>query len=154
MYRQISIQDTPIDMSQTEATIRQQDASIGALVSFLGLVREMNDGQQLTAMELEHYPGMTEKALSGIIDQAEARWPLQAVSVIHRIGRLAPADPIVLVSVASAHRHAAFRACEFIMDYLKTRAPFWKKELTHQGEHWVEAKASDQDAEAGWEQSD
>ncbi len=123
---------------------------VGAVVSFVGYVRDFNDGLEVSGMFLEHYPGMTEKALSKIVGEAEQRWPLLKVEVLHRIGALDPGEPIVFVGVASAHRQAAFDACNFIMDYLKTRAPFWKKEQTGAGERWVEGKASDGDAAERW----
>jgi len=127
-------------------------ADIGSVVTFLGLVRDLNNGQSLKSLTLEHYPGMTEKALKSIADEASQRWDLLDVCLIHRFGELKPADRIVFVAVASIHRHDAFRACEFIMDYLKVCAPFWKKESTSDGEHWVEAKDSDVQALDRWEQ--
>ena len=123
---------------------------IGAIVSFIGLVRDLPD-QSLQSMTLEHYPAMTEKALKGIVDNAMQRWDINDVAVIHRVGELKPADRIVLVVTLSAHRQDAFNAAEYIMDYLKTRAPFWKKETTSDGEHWVEAKSIDDDATNRWE---
>ena len=127
---------------------------IGAVASFIGLVRDENNGSAVAAMTLEHYPGMTEKALAGIVAQAEGRWEVIECTVIHRYGELKPADQIVLVAVASGHRGDAFAACEFIMDYLKTRAPFWKKEQTPQGARWVEAHASDDEAAGRWERKE
>ena len=125
----------------------------GAIVSFVGKVRDFNQGEQVKGLALEHYPGMTEKALVDIVNQARARWPLQECTLIHRIGDLLLGDQIVLVAVSSAHREAAFEACHFIMDFLKTRAPFWKKELTAEGiQRWVEAKQSDDAAAARWRQ--
>jgi len=121
-----------------------------AVVGFVGYVRDFNDGREVAGMFLEHYPGMTEKALAKIVVEAEQRWPLLKVEVLHRIGALEPGEPIVFVGVASAHRQAAFDACNFIMDYLKTRAPFWKKENTQEGARWVEGKQSDQDAAGRW----
>ncbi|MBI3376366.1 MAG: molybdopterin synthase catalytic subunit MoaE [Betaproteobacteria bacterium] len=123
---------------------------IGAVASFIGLVRDENDGSAVAAMTLEHYPGMTEKALAGIVAQAESRWEVLGCTVIHRYGELKPADQIVLVVVASGHRGDAFAACEFIMDYLKTQAPFWKKEQTPQGARWVEARGTDDRAAERW----
>jgi molybdopterin synthase catalytic subunit len=123
---------------------------VGGLASFVGLVRDANDGQSIRGMTLEHYPGMTEKALEDICAQAHARWDLIDTVVIHRVGSLVPGDRIVLVGVASAHRGEAFGACEFIMDYLKTRAPFWKREDTTEGSRWVEARASDDAAAGRW----
>ncbi|MGY3903206.1 molybdopterin synthase catalytic subunit MoaE [Aeromonas lusitana] len=125
----------------------------GAIVTFVGKVRDFNQGEQVKGLALEHYPGMTEKALADIVIQARARWPLQECTLIHRIGELLLGDQIVLVAVSSAHRDAAFEACHFIMDFLKTRAPFWKKELTAEGiQRWVEAKESDNAAAARWQQ--
>lgn len=125
----------------------------GAIVTFVGKVRDFNQGEHVKGLALEHYPGMTEKALAAIVQEARARWPLQECTLIHRIGELLLGDQIVLVAVSSAHREAAFEACHFIMDFLKTRAPFWKKELTADGvQRWVEAKASDAAAAARWQQ--
>lgn len=123
----------------------------GAVVTFTGKVRNHNLGDDVAALTLEHYPGMTEKALQEIIDDARQRWPLQRVSVIHRIGELFPGDEIVFVGVTSAHRSSAFAAAEFIMDYLKTRAPFWKRETTEQGDRWVDARNSDHEAAQRWD---
>ncbi|MRI33524.1 molybdopterin synthase catalytic subunit MoaE [Endozoicomonas sp. OPT23] len=122
----------------------------GAVVTFTGLVRDENLGDDVGGLYLEHYPGMTEKALQEIIDEAAARWPLQAIKVIHRVGQLHPGDRIVYVGVASAHRRAAFEICEFVMDYLKTRAPFWKRETTVDGERWVDARESDKQSAERW----
>ncbi len=126
------------------------NVGVGAVVGFVGYVRDFNDGREVAGMFLEHYPGMTEKALAKIEVEAQARWPLLKVEVLHRIGALEPGEPIVFVGVASAHRQAAFEACDFIMDYLKTRAPFWKKESTQEGPRWVEGRQSDQDAAGRW----
>lgn len=126
----------------------------GAVVTFVGKVRDMNQGQAVNGMILEHYPGMTEHALQQIVGQARERWPVLECRVIHRIGRLELGDQIVFVGVASAHREAAFEACHFIMDYLKTRAPFWKKEHTQEGERWVEAKDSDTEAARKWHKAE
>ncbi|MBP8220118.1 MAG: molybdopterin synthase catalytic subunit MoaE [Aeromonadaceae bacterium] len=127
----------------------------GAIVTFVGKVRDFNQGEQVNGLALEHYPGMTEKTLAGIVAQARSRWPLQECTLIHRIGELMLGDQIVLVTVSSAHRDAAFAACHFIMDFLKTRAPFWKKELTATGQpRWVEAKESDDAAAARWQQGE
>ncbi len=125
--------------------------SIGALVSFVGQVRDMNDGDAINTLTLEHYPEMTEKALAAIENEAKTRWDIIDSLIIHRVGTLKPQEQIVLVAVSSAHRGEAFKACEFIMDYLKTSAPFWKKEATSQGERWVEAKLADDAAKKGWE---
>ncbi len=126
---------------------------IGAVVGFVGYVRDFNDGQDVRGMFLEHYPGMTEKALQKIVEEAEQRWPLLRVEIVHRVGQLPPGEPIVFVGTASAHRQAAFDACNFIMDYLKTRAPFWKKEDTPDGARWVEGRSSDQAAQQRWSKS-
>lgn len=146
----VSVQTEDFDIAAETAALSVGRCDVGAIASFLGLVRGEGD---LAAMSLEHYPGMTEKALADIVAQAEARWPLQAVRVIHRIGRMLPGERIVFVGVASRHRGDAFAACEFIMDYLKTRAPFWKKEDTAEGPRWVEGRCSDQDAAARWQKS-
>lgn len=124
--------------------------SVGAITTFTGTVRNLNLGDQVGGLFLEHYPGMTEKALQAIVDEAQQRWTLQAVKLIHRIGQLHPGDQIVFVGVTSAHRKEAFAACEFIMDYVKTRAPFWKKETTPDGDRWVDARDSDQEAAERW----
>jgi len=126
------------------------NVGVGAVVSFVGYVRDFNDGREVAGMFLEHYPGMTEKALAKIVLEAEQRWPLLKVEVLHRIGALQPGEPIVFVGVASAHRQAAFQACDFVMDYLKTRAPFWTKEETGEGPRWVEGRQSDADAAGRW----
>jgi molybdopterin synthase catalytic subunit len=138
------------DPAAATDAVRKANPKVGAVVTFLGLMRDINDGDAVSRMLLEHYPGMTEKALAAIITEARARWDLEDVRVIHRVGEILPEDPIVLVAVASRHRGDAFRACEFIIDYLKTRAPFWKKETTGQGERWVDARTSDGEAEAKW----
>ncbi len=148
----IVVQSDAFDLGAEVDAMRGDRTDIGAIASFVGLARDMNDGSGVAAMTLEHYPGMTEKALARLVDDACARWTLLDVTVIHRVGRLLPGDPIVLVAVASQHRGEAFAACEFIMDYLKTRAPFWKKEETPAGERWVEARASDDAAAARWTQ--
>ncbi|MNN02248.1 Molybdopterin synthase catalytic subunit [compost metagenome] len=127
------------------------NAGIGAVVGFVGYVRDYNDGNAVAAMTLEHYPGMTEKALAGIVEQAKERWPLLGVEIVHRVGHLQPGEPIVFVGTASSHRQAAFDACNFIMDYLKTRAPFWKREDTPDGARWVDGRDSDQAAAQRWE---
>ena len=127
------------------------NAGIGAVVGFVGYMRDYNDGQEVTGMTLEHYPGMTEKALAGIVEQAGQRWPLLGVEIVHRVGHLQPGEPIVFVGTASSHRQAAFDACNFIMDYLKTRAPFWKREDTPEGARWVDGRDSDQSAARRWD---
>ena len=139
----VRVQRQDFDIGAEIAAFRRADPGIGAIASFIGLVRDTNDGAAVAGMTLEHYPGMTEKALAGIVTEAKVRWDITDALVIHRVGELKPLDQIVLVVVAGAHRGAAFAACEFIMDYLKTQAPFWKKEQTAQGARWVEARASD-----------
>lgn len=132
--------------------MRLANPSIGALVSFVGQVRDVNESDTVNTLTLEHYPDMTEKALAAIENEAKTRWDIIDSLIVHRIGTLKPQDQIVLVVVSGAHRSEAFKACEFIMDYLKTSAPFWKKEATNQGEHWVEAKLTDDAARARWKQ--
>lgn len=149
----IRIQENDFDLSAEIGALRKNDPRVGAVVSFLGTVRDMNDGSQVKGMTLEHYPGMTEKALQEILDQAKARWDIYQTLVIHRVGQLLPEDQIVLVAVTSAHRGEAFAACEFIMDYLKTAAPFWKKEDTPEGARWVDARVTDEAAMARWNKS-
>jgi len=149
----IVVQSEAFDLGTEVAAMSRDRTDIGAIASFVGLARDNNDGSGVQAMTLEHYPGMTEKALAALVDEAAARWALLDVTVIHRVGRLLPGDPIVLVAVASRHRGEAFAACEFIMDALKTRAPFWKKEETPDGERWVDARASDDTAAARWDES-
>ena len=146
----VRIQPEDFDVGEEIAALRRNDPRIGAVASFIGLVRDLNEGGAVSAMTLEHYPGMTEKAIEGILEQARSRWTILDARVIHRIGRLQPTDQIVLVIVASAHRGEAFAACEFIMDYLKTRAPFWKKEQGESGARWVEARATDDVAAERW----
>ncbi len=146
----VRVQTADFDLGQELAQLRAGDARVGAVVSFVGTVRDMNDGASVSEMELEHYPGMTEKALEDIVAQAEARWPLYNALVIHRVGPLAPLEQIVLVACSAAHRGEAFAACEFIIDYLKTDAPFWKKEQTPDGARWVDARLSDDSAKAKW----
>ena len=147
----VRIQEADFDVGAELAALRAGDARIGALASFIGLVRDVSHGAGVSEMTLEHYPGMTEKALAAIVDEAKSRWGLYGALVIHRVGRLQPCDQIVLVAVTSAHRSDAFAACEFIMDYLKTRAPFWKREATAGGAHWVDARDSDDTAAARWQ---
>ncbi len=146
---QVSVQQEPFDVSAELKAIAGGRHDIGAVASFVGLVRDLADAK-LSSMTLEHYPGMTEKALIEIVEQAKQRWELLGVRVIHRYGRLAPGDAIVLVLVAGSHRGEAFAACEFIMDFLKTRAPFWKKEETPAGGRWVDARDADDAATARW----
>jgi len=150
----IVVQNAAFELGAEVDAMRRGRSDIGAIASFVGLARDMNDGSGVAAMTLEHYPGMTEKALAALVEEAQSRWPLLDVTLIHRVGRLLPGDPIVLVAVAGSHRGEAFAACEFIMDYLKTRAPFWKKEETPEGERWVEARASDDAAAMRWGKTD
>ena len=147
----VRVQEVDFDLGAELAALRAGDARVGALASFVGLVRDVNEGQGVSEMTLEHYPGMTEKALEKIVLEAKGRWDIYDALVIHRVGRLLPCDQIVLVAVTSAHRGEAFAACEFIMDYLKTRAPFWKREATPEGARWVDARESDEGAAARWE---
>jgi molybdopterin synthase catalytic subunit len=146
----IRVQTAAFDPGHELNAMHAANAGVGAVVSFVGYVRDFNDGREVSGMFLEHFPGMTEKALGKIADEAGQRWPLLKVEVIHRIGRLEPGEPIVFVATTSAHRQAAFDACAFIMDYLKTRAPFWKQEDTPEGARWVEGKCSDKDAAERW----
>jgi molybdopterin synthase catalytic subunit len=146
----IRVQTEDFDAGAEMARLRAGNPRVGAVASFVGVCRDRNDGESVAAMTLEHYPGMTEKALAKIVDEAMARWKVLDVTVIHRVGELKPTDQIVLVVVTSAHRGEAFAACEFLMDYLKTRAPFWKKERTPEGVRWVEARASDDEAAGRW----
>ncbi len=132
------------------ATLSGADKRIGAICTFVGTVRDRNDGLQVSSMELEHYPGMTEKAIEAMIDEAVERFGILGARVVHRIGLLQPLDQVVLVAVTSAHRGTSFQACEFLMDYLKTQAPFWKKEQTSEGARWVDARVSDDTALAKW----
>ncbi|WP_256844538.1 MULTISPECIES: molybdopterin synthase catalytic subunit MoaE [unclassified Pantoea] len=149
METQIRVGPAPFDMAEAYRWLAACDED-GAVVTFTGKVRNHNLGNDVAALTLEHYPGMTEKALQEIVDAARERWPLQRVTVIHRVGELFPGDEIVLVGVTSAHRGSAFSAAEFIMDYLKTRAPFWKREATEQGDRWVDARDSDHQAAQRW----
>ncbi len=146
----VSIQTQDFDVSSELAQLRAQDARVGAVCCFVGTVRDRNDGDSIATMELEHYPGMTEKSIAAMIDAALARFDLYGVRVIHRVGLLQPLDQIVLVAVTSAHRGESFQACEFLMDYLKTQAPFWKKEQTPAGARWVDARVADDAALARW----
>lgn len=146
----VSIQTEDFDVSAEVAALRAEDSGVGAVATFIGTVRDRNEGLGVSSMELEHYPGMTEKAIEAMIDDALFRFDIHAVRVIHRVGLLHPRDQIVLVAVTSAHRGDAFQACEFLMDYLKTQAPFWKKEHTPEGARWVDARVSDDDAMKRW----
>jgi molybdopterin synthase catalytic subunit len=147
----VRVQTADFDVARELAALRGGDPRVGAVAAFIGTVRDVNDDARVATMTLEHYPGMTEKSLAQIVDEAKARWDVLDALVIHRIGTLGPTDQIVLVGVTSAHRREAFVACEFIIDYLKTRAPFWKKEATHGGERWVDARAIDDEAAARWD---
>ena len=147
----IRIQTVPFDVGAVVDGLTRGNPAVGAVACFVGLVRDVNEGDSVRAMTLEHYPGMTEKALEKVLQEARARWDLLDVVVIHRVGALRPTDPIVLVAVAGGHRGESFAACEFIMDYLKTRAPFWKREETGEGERWVDARESDEEAAARWQ---
>ena len=147
----VRVQAEDFDISLEIAALRKGNPRIGAIASFIGVVRDLNDGDSVAEMTLEHYPGMTEKSVEQIITQARDRWQVMDALVIHRIGSLKPLDQIVLVVVSSAHRGDAFAACEFIMDFLKTRAPFWKKEQTGNGARWVDARATDDAAADRWQ---
>ena len=146
----VRIQNEDFDSGQEIAILRRNNPAIGAIASFIGLVRDVNEGDRVSELMLEHYPGMTDKALEKIVEEAKSRWEIIDVLVVHRVGLLRPMDQIVLVVVAGAHRGEAFAACEFLMDYLKTQAPFWKKERTPAGSRWVEARSSDEAAARRW----
>jgi molybdopterin synthase catalytic subunit len=152
MNARVSVQTEDFNLADEIAALRRQDKRVGAVCSFVGTVREANmaAGSPVLSMELEHYPGMTEKAIEAMIDEAQRRFDIYAARVVHRVGLLQPLDQIVMVAVTSAHRGESFKACEFLMDYLKTQAPFWKKEQTAQGAQWVDARASDDAALAKW----
>jgi molybdopterin synthase catalytic subunit len=144
------VQAGPFDAGREIAALTEGRRDVGAVATFIGCVRDLNEGADVRRMTLEHYPGMTERALEEICDEAMKRWDLIDLRVVHRVGPLEPGEAIVLVAVSSAHRGEAFAACEFVMDYLKTRAPFWKKEETPEGARWVEARSSDDEAAARW----
>jgi molybdopterin synthase catalytic subunit len=146
----VRVQTEDFDIAREIQRLRGGGARVGAIASFIGLVRDVNEATAVRTLTLEHYPEMTEKALSQIVDDAKSRWKIHDALVVHRVGELKPGDQIVLVAVTGAHRGEAFAACEFIMDYLKTRAPFWKKEHTPEGERWVEARDSDDEAARRW----
>ena len=150
MRLSVSIQTEDFDVSQELAQLRANDARVGAVCSFVGTVRERNEGSEVSSMELEHYPGMTEKSITAMMEEATKRFDIYGTRVIHRIGLLQPQDQIVLVAVTSAHRGMSFQACEFLMDYLKTQAPFWKKEVTPEGARWVDARVSDDKVLERW----
>ncbi|MEW6313315.1 MAG: molybdopterin synthase catalytic subunit MoaE [Pseudomonadota bacterium] len=146
----VRVQSEDFDVGQELDRLRAGNPNVGALASFIGLMRDINDGEVVSAMTLEHYPGMTERALEKIVAQARQRWDVIDILVVHRVGPLRPQDRIVLVAAAAVHREPAFRACEFVIDYLKTQAPFWKKEQTRDGGRWVEARDSDAQAAGRW----
>jgi molybdopterin synthase catalytic subunit len=148
--KQVRVQQQDFDLTTEVARLRADNPGVGAVVTFVGAVRDMNEGASVAEMELEHYPGMTEQSLERIVEQAFARWPLSGALVIHRVGPLRPMEQIVLVACSAAHRGEAFAACEFIIDYLKTDAPFWKKEQTPDGARWVDARVTDETAMAKW----
>ena len=150
MLPRVAVQLEDFNLSTEISALRESDKRVGAVCSFVGTVRDRNEGDQVATLELEHYPGMTEKAIEAMIDAAMARFDIFAARVIHRVGLLQPLDQIVMVAVTSAHRGESFQACEFIMDYLKTQAPFWKKEQTPAGARWVDARVSDDTALARW----
>jgi molybdopterin synthase catalytic subunit len=149
----VIVQDDDFDAGAEVARLGSVAGNVGAVVSFVGVVRAESEGEKLLALQLEHYPGMTERELTRIADEARERWKLLGVTIIHRVGTLRPGAQIVLVVTAAAHRQAAFDGCGFVMDYLKTKAPFWKKEARASGEYWVEARSSDDDAAARWQGS-
>jgi molybdopterin synthase catalytic subunit len=146
----VRVQTEDFDLSTEVANLREHTPKVGAVVTFVGTVRDLNEGEHVAEMALEHYPGMTEKALEEIVAEAKSRWDLFDALVIHRVGPLKPLEQIVLVAVTSAHRGEAFDACEFIIDFLKTKAPFWKKEQTPTGARWVDARVSDDEAMSKW----
>jgi molybdopterin synthase catalytic subunit len=150
MAPRVSIQTEDFNLADEVAALRRDDNRVGAVCTFIGTVRDRNDGNPVSAMELEHYPGMTEKAIEAMIDEAQRRFDIYAARVVHRVGLLQPLDQIVMVAVTSAHRGESFKACEFLMDYLKTQAPFWKKEHTADGAHWVDARETDDAALQRW----
>jgi molybdopterin synthase catalytic subunit len=150
MHPRVVIQTQDFNLATEIEALRAGDTRVGAVCSFVGTVRDRNDGLNVSTLELEHYPGMTEKSIEAMIDAAHQKFDIYAARVIHRIGVLQPLDQIVMVAVTSAHRGTSFQACEFLMDYLKTQAPFWKKEQTPQGARWVDARVSDDAALAKW----
>ena len=147
----VLIQSADFNLADEVAALRAHDKRVGAVCCFVGTVRDRNDGACVSTLELEHYPGMTEKSIEAMLDEAHRRFDIHAARVIHRIGRLQPLDQIVLVAVTASHRGQSFRACEFLMDYLKTQAPFWKKEQTPEGARWVDARVADEAALQRWE---
>lgn len=149
----VRVQSEPLEPNREVDQLRAENPAIGAIVSFIGLMRDINEGDRVERLYLEHYSGMTEKALLKIVEEASRRWNLEGCRVVHRVGEMSPTDPIVVVVVASRHRKEAFLGCEYVIDYLKTQAPFWKKELTDGGERWVDARVSDDEAEEKWRSS-
>lgn len=149
----VRVQAEDFDAGAEISRLRSGNARVGAVASFIGVVRDLNEGEAVAGMTLEHYPGMTERSIEAIVEEARSRWEIIDALVVHRVGPLLPTDQIVLVVVTSSHRGEAFAACEFLMDYLKTRAPFWKKERLPEGARWVEARTSDDAAAARWERS-
>lgn len=147
----VRVQTEDFDVGLEMLALRQKNPKVGAVASFVGVVRDLNDGDDVSSLTLEHYPGMTERSLEDIVSEAKDRWDIYDALIIHRVGKLLPLDQIVLVLVTSAHRGESFKACEFLMDYLKTRAPFWKKEQTSLGSRWVEARESDASAAMRWD---
>ena len=150
MTDRVSIQTEDFNLGAQVEALRQNDKRVGAICTFTGTVRDRNDGLNVSSMELEHYPGMTEKAIEAMVDEAHKRFDIYGVRVVHRVGLLQPLDQVVMVAVTSAHRAESFKACEFLMDYLKTQAPFWKKEQTPEGARWVDARVTDDAALAKW----
>ena len=148
--QRVSIQIEDFDLGAEVAALRAGDAGVGAVASFIGTVRERSEGQSVSEMELEHYPGMTERSIEAMIDEALRRFDIRAARVVHRVGRLSAGAQIMMVAVAAGHRGQAFQACEFLMDYLKTQAPFWKKQTTPEGARWVDARVADDTALARW----
>ncbi|MDO8419010.1 MAG: molybdenum cofactor biosynthesis protein MoaE [Rubrivivax sp.] len=148
--QRVTIQSADFDLAVEVAALRAGDAGVGAVATFIGTVRDRSEGSTVSDIELEHYPGMTERAIEAMIDEAMRRFDIRAARVVHRVGPLGPGDQIVLVAVSSAHRGQAFLACEFLIDYLKTQAPFWKKETTPEGARWVDARVADDAALARW----
>jgi len=150
MHRRVTVQTEDFDLSTEVTQLRAGQPGVGAVCAFVGTVRDQNEGTQVSTLELEHYPGMTEKAIEAMIDEAQRRFSILSARVVHRVGLLQPMDQIVLVAVSSAHRGQSYQACEFLMDYLKSHAPFWKKEQTPEGARWVDARVSDDAAAARW----
>jgi molybdopterin synthase catalytic subunit len=147
----IRVQHAPFDIATEQQALWRGQPQVGAVVTFTGLTRDINEGVRIHRLTLEHYPGMTEKVLEAIADEAAGRWPVEGIRLIHRVGTLAPQDPIVFVGVAARHRRAAFAACEFLIDSLKTQAPFWKKEARDDGDHWIAARGEDEAAARRWQ---